>query len=252
MSSRFRNKRRSYTRKPARTYNRRKIFKNTRTRKMRGGTSLENLMTAIDWYNIDNVKKILTGKMKTMLGYNIPPPDINGIENDMTPLIKALTKNPFNKDKQKNNIIKQIINLLIESGADVNKRATEESIDGTTPLMMAIISNYDSEIINLLIEKGADVNAKNENDDTPLIIAIKVERRVDIIELLIEKGADVNAKNNDSVTPLLLAIENKKYSSVIELLIKNGANIDNLNEKQKRRLEEASEEGDEEMVAVQL
>jgi hypothetical protein len=113
MSSKFSNKRRSNSRKTARTY--RKIFKNKRTQKMRGGTPLNNLMTAIDSYNINKVKKILTGKNKTMFG---KPPDINGIEYDMTPLFKALTKNPFNNgvvteaDEENYKIIKQIIRLF--------------------------------------------------------------------------------------------------------------------------------------------
>jgi ankyrin repeat protein len=215
---------------------------------MRGGT-LDILMRAIDLYDINGVKSILnkTNK-KRILNKTNKKPVINDIENGMTPLFKALTKDPA--DEENYNIIKEIIKLFIENGANVNKPETGESIDGTTPLMMAII-NYDYDIINLLIVNHADVNvnAKNEDNDTPLTIAIKMERHVDIINLLIENGAEVNAINNNK-TPLSLAIENKKYSSVIKLLIEKGANVDNLNEKQKIRLGEAVEEGDEEMIGI--
>jgi ankyrin repeat protein len=250
MSSKFRNKRRSNGRKTARTYNRREKFKNKRTRKMRGGT-LDILMRAIDLYDINGVKSILnkTNK-KRILNKTNKKPVINDIENGMTPLFKALTKHPA--DEENYNTIKEIIGLLIDNNADVNKPEKGESIDGTTPLMMAII-NYDYEIIKLLIVNGADVNAKNKDNDTPLTIAIKMERHVNIINLLIENGADVNADVNainNNETPLSLAIENKKYSSVIKLLIEKGANVDNLNEKQKIRLGEAVEEGDEEMIGI--
>ena len=59
------------------------------------------------------------------------------------------------------------------------------------------------EIIELLISKGADINAKtNENKElllerggeTPLHWAV-LNKRKDIGELLISKGADINAKN---------------------------------------------------------
>ena len=110
---------------------------------------------------------------------------------------------------------KEIVELLIANGADVNLRSgmvvkTKDGSDGEqmaqklandrTPLDMAI-RNQHTEIAELLIAKGTDVNAKSNRGYTPLHEASKNEK-TEILELLIAKGADVNANDDDGDTPL--------------------------------------------------
>ena len=88
----------------------------------------------------------------------------------------------------------------IAAGTDVN------AIDddwGAPPLHLAADQGY-KEIVELLIAKGADVNAKNKFGSTPMHKAARRGQK-EVNELLIDNGADVNAKNNRGRTALDLA-----------------------------------------------
>ena len=77
----------------------------------------------------------------------------------------------------------------LASGTDVN--AKDE--DGVTPLLVAT-ANGRKEIVELLIREGADVNAK-VNGVTPLHQAA-IRGHKEIAKLLIAKGAHLNAKDD--------------------------------------------------------
>lgn len=115
---------------------------------------------------------------------------------------------------------KDIIELLIKSGADVNANSTFDK----TALMFAA-KNGNKDVADLLIKVGADVNAKDYFDYTALMFAA-IEGHKDIVGLLINSSADVNAMNKYYYcTALMLAAENG-YKDVVELLIKAGADVD--------------------------
>ena len=59
--------------------------------------------------------------------------------------------------------------------------------NATTPLHLAA-NNSHKEIVELLIVKGADVNAKDGGGDTPLDEAIKRKRHPEIADLLRKHG----------------------------------------------------------------
>ena len=98
--------------------------------------------------------------------------------------------------------------------------------DGRTPLYNAADSGR-KEIVELLIEKGANINCSNTGlfgvGMRPLFSAAS-KGHLAIVELLIKNGANVNASislNNSSNTVLDWAIKHKK-SKLVVLLRKHG------------------------------
>lgn len=64
---------------------------------------------------------------------------------------------------------KNVMNILIERGADVNYQDT----DGNTPLhhLAVILNNKNSRALKVLIKSKANLNIKNNNGETPLMLA---------------------------------------------------------------------------------
>jgi cytohesin len=85
----------------------------------------------------------------------------------------------------------------LSAGVDVNAKTKTY---GRTPLRWAAWGGH-KEIVELLIAKGADVNAPQNGGWTPLHCAAGKGHK-EIAELLITAGADVNAKDTDNDTPL--------------------------------------------------
>jgi ankyrin repeat protein len=61
-----------------------------------------------------------------------------------------------------------------------------------SPLIIASLKGH-TEIVQLLLEKGADVNLRTENGPTALMEA-SARGHADIVKTLLDKGAEVNAK----------------------------------------------------------
>lgn len=176
-----------------------------------------------------------------------------------TPLTYAVE---YNKSKD-------IVELLIKSGADLNakndgntvlmlaarrgrKDVTELLIRAgvdidTNALIAAIMRGWDTEttdkakyqrykdIVELLIKSGAEVNAK-DGVYTVLMLAAGESGDKDIVDLLIKSGADVNAKTNDGWTALMYAVYYDRDKNVVELLIKSGADVSTKDNKGKTAL----------------
>ena len=146
---------------------------------------------------------------------------------------------------------KEIAELLIQEGADVNAVAMDDVFSEKTPLDAANNHNQgavavwlrkhggktreeleapidaakkgDIETVKQHLATGADVNYRNKNGDTLLNYAALLGHK-EIVELLIENGADMNAKGLADWTPLHLAAQNKQ-EQIVQLLIANGAEV---------------------------
>ncbi len=116
----------------------------------------------------------------------------------------------------------KIIQILLDSGADVNARDK----DGITPLIFATANQLNPEIFKLLLASRAHINDKDKDGKTPLMIMAKYNPNPEILKLLLASDADVNATDKDGMTPLLFALKYNPSPEIIELLVKNGARTD--------------------------
>jgi len=117
---------------------------------------------------------------------------------------------------------KEIVETLIEKGADVN--ATNWK--GNTPLHLALIGDH-KEIAERLLKEDTDVNTMNEDDSTALLIVLRdCDIEKDIVKRLIEKGADVNLAGADGFTPMHETLMYRpKEKEIVEWLIEKGADV---------------------------
>ena len=127
-------------------------------------------------------------------------------------------------------------------GANLNKER-----NGTTLLHYA--SRYSSkELIELLIDNGADVNARNKEQSTPLLGAV-AEGRMNIVELLVNKGADVSAKYKRGRTALHDAAA-YGHKGICEILIAEGVNINEGSWDGTTSLHNAAQNGNKDVVEI--
>jgi ankyrin repeat protein len=139
----------------------------------------------------------------------------------------------------------ELVDLLLEHGADVNIRDK----DNSTPLLQTIAANNSLgdeieqqrlKIVQSLLNKGADLTVRakwmESWQPTPLLAAIHADKPK-IALLLIEQGAEVNDQSgttsgsnpNAHYTALMQASE-KGMADVVKALIDKGAEINTRNE----------------------
>lgn len=97
----------------------------------------------------------------------------------------------------------KMVSLLVEHGADVNRRWTPKLASGEAPG-----SNYfplyqaarhgNAEVVETLLQKGADVHARVSHGGTALHATFDIE----IGRVLQRYGTDLNARNRNGQTPL--------------------------------------------------
>jgi len=107
---------------------------------------------------------------------------------------------------------KEIVELLIENGADVNYADESEF---HTALMMASRHGH-AEIVRLLLKHGAHVNAKDDYENTSLTKAAE-SGHLEAVHLLLKHGANPNLRDEFDKTPSQLAEENG-HLEVAELI----------------------------------
>ena len=96
------------------------------------------------------------------------------------------------------------------------------------------------EIIQILLENGADVNLPDNFGWTPLMFAVEYSN-LEIVRLLLNKNADVNSINKDGLTVLMIAAQKSSkecnptsvYLEAIKILLKKGDYVNVINKENK-------------------
>jgi ankyrin repeat protein len=142
----------------------------------------------------------------------------------------------------------ELIELLLQKGADPNKRVKDNTLtrtiftmqwfleDGATPFVRASQSS-DTALMKLLLKYGADPRIPTTFGDTALTAAGGIgwvegvtyersaEENVEAVRMLLDLGLPPNAANADGRTALMGAAM-KGRTDVIKLLVERGANIE--------------------------
>ncbi|MBI2785605.1 MAG: ankyrin repeat domain-containing protein, partial [Legionella longbeachae] len=157
----------------------------THENKLTNALTLKTLANEREWLS-DAIRDSNINMIKNLLDCNINI-DLNAEEEETgkTPLMVAV----FWDD--------DIAALLIKHGAQIN---ITSSIDGTTPLLLAV-ENNNITMVRLLLNEGADPNQANPlNGITPLHMAT-MNNNLSLIKLLIQAKADSNLKDFSNKKP---------------------------------------------------
>ncbi|RRQ22886.1 hypothetical protein D6C00_13750 [Thiohalobacter thiocyanaticus] len=117
---------------------------------------------------------------------------------------------PLSLAAQNNHL--KIARKLLEKGADPN---LEDKRAGWFPLMWASFNGFD-EFVMLLIEHGADVNKRNAHNETAMLHAA-FEGRDDTVRILLDHGADHTVENDKGFTAMKAA-KNKGFYRIVEMI----------------------------------
>lgn len=100
-----------------------------------------------------------------------------------------------------NKRIKQIIEILLEKGANPNETNNSNIslfiLFYETPLYNAVFRSNIS-ITRMLLEKGVNPNDNKDKSKIPLHLACEYGKK-QIIELLLKYNADIEARNNNNI-----------------------------------------------------
>ncbi|XP_029926649.1 fibronectin type 3 and ankyrin repeat domains 1 protein-like [Myripristis murdjan] len=84
-----------------------------------------------------------------------------------------------------------VIAYMIQDGCELDVR---DSVSHWTPLMRVSAVSGNAAVASLLIKAGADVNAKDKDGKTPLMVAV-LNNYEKLVQLLLDSGADPHVKN---------------------------------------------------------
>jgi ankyrin repeat protein len=118
----------------------------------------------------------------------------------------------------------EIVELLLNNGADVNVPTNFPIIDGTygTALNFAAAGGH-TRIAELLLNKLGDVARKDQYINSALYYAT-INGHIDIVKILLSNGAYVNNQEENGGTPLYYAAY-YGHPELVRFLLSQGANV---------------------------
>jgi cytohesin len=138
----------------------------------------------------------------------------------------------------------EVIELLIDAGADINAKCYSEKADGWTPVYFACL-HENTRAVELLLAKGAKINPISDLGNTPIHYATNAE----IAQVLIDNGANIYFRNKEGFSPLHNAVKEAR-SDVAKLLIANRAYVTVKNNQGTSLLHEAAITKQKEMIEL--
>jgi len=118
-----------------------------------------------------------------------------------------------------------VLNCLIENGADVNVR---KEYSKCTPLMIAAgCKNLNA--VEFLLKHGAIVDLQDKRNKSSLHYGVEgallsSDTSFDVVSCLLNHGADINAPMNGKYTPLMMACRSQ-HVRLVNFLLQQGANV---------------------------
>lgn len=131
----------------------------------------------------------------------------------------------------------QKVRQLLTSEVDLNF----EDDDGDFPLYVASWRG-NKEIVELLLANGADVNYEADAYFYTALMVASGAGHADIVRLLLKHGANVNAEDDWQLTSLMRVAE-RGHLEVARVLLEHGANPSLRDDRRKTALELAEESG---------
>lgn len=107
------------------------------------------------------------------------------------------------------------IDSTVETYCQCLARSIEFLIHDKTPLYCAVIQG-NLEIARFLIESGANINAQADDDSTPLHFAVQMQDK-EMIRLLVTNGADQDIKDESGQTPRDMAAGHGDLLSLLDM-----------------------------------
>lgn len=149
-------------------------------------------------------------------------------------------RGPVLYSAERRDVARQILELLLENGADINAAMDDRYQSGLTPLHCALRGNVqcgweepsDSQhtqyVVDLLLEAGADPNSRTNKGSTPLHLIR--ECSAGALGSLVRNGADLEAKNEYGRSPLLQLLFSSRVMetpdlTALEKLVDLGADV---------------------------
>jgi len=118
----------------------------------------------------------------------------------------------------------EVVQMLLEAGADINAPAAAGPYGGKTALQEAVTKEH-IELVQLLLTAGADVNApatKNRSTGRTALQAAAETGKVELVQILLNYGADVDAPG---CSALPFACISKHAEQLLSTLLAAGADV---------------------------